>query len=753
MSLEFTQQQSPDDQQRARDLSLSQTRPPLEIPGYEIQQFLGAGAYGEVWVAIDRNTGRRVAIKFYAHRSGVDWSLLSREVEKLVFLSADRYVVQLLDVGWDAEPPYYVMEFIEHGSLNDLLQSRMTVSAPEAVVFFREIAIGLAHAHGKGVLHCDLKPANILLDSDLHPRLADFGQSRLSHEQTPALGTLFYMAPEQADLQAVPDARWDVYALGAILYCLLTGEPPHRTAEANRELENAKDLSTRLAVYRRILDDAPVVTAHRRAPGVDRALAEIIDKCLVIEPEQRYGNVQAVLDALHAREVSRARRPFQLLGVVGPVLLLLVMGMFGWRGYERAVSNTEALAQQRAQENNRFAAELAAERVSAEILKYFEIVRDESDRVELRQLLYDVLELPILNELNQTLASPRQAGTMQAAFEQDPQRTLLNEYVEMRLKLFRDRAKIRRNAPNFASMFVTDARGTMVAAAYDDENVASSSVGKNWSHRTYFHGGPSDLPTSIPIPPRPRHIGETHLSAVFKSSTTHRQKVAVATPIQRETIDGEQFIGVLVLTLNLGDLEFFRAIPSNDIERFAVLVDGRRGNDGQPTDDTGKILEHPLFRRILEKQASLPDQLQGYRVNPETLMELLANTGAQQYLDPFRTAPEGKVFDRPWIASAARVQLVSAEEQAAGDSGLIVLVQESSRTVIEPVRRLAAQLAREGLSALAVVVVLSLGMWYLVSRFWLPSTSQANVSASGPIKTLPPGLTAVGSARRSNPDN
>ena len=96
--IEYTQTQSPADEARSKDLSLQRTRPPTEVPGYLIQQFLGAGAYGEVWAGQDRNTGRRVAIKFYAHRRGVDWSLLSREVEKLVFLSADRYVVQLLEV-------------------------------------------------------------------------------------------------------------------------------------------------------------------------------------------------------------------------------------------------------------------------------------------------------------------------------------------------------------------------------------------------------------------------------------------------------------------------------------------------------------------------------------------------------------------------------------------------------------------------------------------------------------------------------
>jgi serine/threonine protein kinase len=150
MTTDYTEQQTPTDQQRSKDLSLARTRPPTEEPGFLSQTFIGAGAYGEVWAGVDRNTGRKVAIKFYAHRRGVDWSLLNREVEKLVFLSADRYVVQLLQVGWDADPPYYVMEYVENGSLDDLLKKDGTFNVPDAALMFREIAVGLAHAHGKG---------------------------------------------------------------------------------------------------------------------------------------------------------------------------------------------------------------------------------------------------------------------------------------------------------------------------------------------------------------------------------------------------------------------------------------------------------------------------------------------------------------------------------------------------------------------------------------------------------------------------
>src|SRR5690349_2873302 len=97
------------ERRRAQHLSRQQAHPPIHLAGYEGEQLLGKGAFGEVWLATDSNTGRRVAVKFYSHRGGLDWSLLSREVEKLRFLFNDRHVVQLLEVGWDTDPPYYVM--------------------------------------------------------------------------------------------------------------------------------------------------------------------------------------------------------------------------------------------------------------------------------------------------------------------------------------------------------------------------------------------------------------------------------------------------------------------------------------------------------------------------------------------------------------------------------------------------------------------------------------------------------------------
>ncbi|MEO1997821.1 MAG: serine/threonine-protein kinase, partial [Planctomycetaceae bacterium] len=274
-----TVRQDIETQQRSAELSTRRLSAPAEVPGLTFIGNLGNGAYGTVWLARERNTGKHVAVKFYTHRRSLDWSLLNREVEKLAVLYTSRNIVGLLGVGWDSDPPYYVMEHLSNGSLERLLDSHPLPPA-EAVRITQAILHGLVHAHGSGILHCDLKPANVLLDSDFEPRLCDFGQSRLSHEQDPALGTLFYMAPEQASLQAIPDARWDVYALGALLHQMLCGHAPYRTAENERLIESAGPLSDRLAVYRRVIGEGPRPMAHRKVPGVDRRLADIVDRSL-----------------------------------------------------------------------------------------------------------------------------------------------------------------------------------------------------------------------------------------------------------------------------------------------------------------------------------------------------------------------------------------------------------------------------------------------------------------------------------------
>jgi eukaryotic-like serine/threonine-protein kinase len=696
MGEERTEYQSQQEQSRARRLSLQRTEPPGHPSGYDMQRFLGAGAYGEVWVALDRNTGRQVAIKFYLHRGGLDWTLLSREVEKLVFLSADRYVVQLLEVGWDADPPYYVMEYIENGSLDDLLRDHGRLSPDEAVVMFREIAIGLTHAHGKGVLHCDLKPANILLDQDHRPRLADFGQSRLSHEQTPALGTLFYMAPEQADLRAVPDARWDVYALGALLFCMLTGSPPHREDARIQRIDSAPNLPLRLENYRREICEGPVPEQHRSIPGVDRMLADILDRCLAIDPDDRYPNVQAVLDALQTRQEARMRRPLMLFGLVAPAVLLLIMIAVYFRAFGRAVDQAERMVIQQTHHSNQFAAKFLAKSFEAELASYFEFVEHEARQSALREAMATATLSPQLAILDDPDLPRQQRPAVQERFLADPVRAPLTDYLQEQLD------RMNRNASptdaHFASLFVVSRQGTMIADAYPDR-IATRSVGRNFSWRTYFHGGPEDRAWIRSAEP-PEVISTTHLSAVFKSRTTERWKVAISTPIFDPSAPEPTVLGVLALTIDVGDFAVFRS-QTEPTDYFAILIDNR------PGERRGTILQHPLFQRY--------PPAEDFKVS-ERQLEGVRRESFHPYKDPLTHAPGGEAYAGRWIAAVESVDLPRRGSTIGGNgrTDLLVLVQVHADIATAPVVQLGRRLTFEGLVALTLIITAVAAMWLIV---------------------------------------
>lgn len=721
MNSDPTEFQDADQQRRARQLSLQNTHPPGEAPGYEVQRCLGTGAYGEVWVATDRNTGRRVAIKFYLHRGGLDWTLLSREVEKLVFLSADRYVVQLLDVGWHAEPPYYVMEYVENGSLDDLLDERTTLPPEEAVALFRELAIGLTHAHGKGVLHCDLKPANILLDQDHRPRLADFGQSRLSHEQTPALGTLFYMAPEQADLNALPDARWDVYALGAILYCLLTGQPPHRSDDALRRLERTGELPERLARYRRLLAESPPPDLHRCVPGVDRGLADLIDRCLAAEPAQRFANAQLVLDALETRERVRRRRPLLILGLVGPLLLLAIMIAFSWRAFGAAVDRSEQMVREQAHRANQFAAKFVAKSFEAELADNFALLEQEASSPEFLAAFRQVLDSDLLRQINAPETPAERLPELRAQLLEEPSRRWFQARLEQRLT--RLVAESGAQSSRFASVFTTDALGTWVAGAYADR-VAAVPIGENFSWRTYFRGGQKDAPRGRPLEPPP-HITSTHMSAAFKSSATAKWKVAVSTPVYDRSDGQPRFLGIVAVTFNIGNFAVFRGREAS-ADYFAVLIDNR------PGERRGIVLQHPLF----QSQAPAED----FRVTPAQL-ERMRTEPVYDFRDPVAAAPGGEIYCGDWIAATVPVNLPSRNQEANGgrqDTDLLVLVQISAAAATAPVQQLGRRLAFDALAALTVLVLVVLALWGVVFRMSGEHPSFRGLPARSPAEPTPP---------------
>ncbi len=700
-------------QRLAQEKSLQRSQPPLTIPGYEPERLLGAGAYGEVWVFVQVNTGRRVAVKFYSHRGGLDWSFLAREVEKLAFFFSDRYVVQLIGVGWDADPPYYIMEYLPQGSLADRL-SEGPIPPQEAAQLMREIAIGLVHAHNRGVLHCDLKPANVLLDHDRRPRLADFGQSRLSHEQSPALGTLFYMAPEQADLNAVPDARWDVYALGALAYCMLTGEPPRRSPQLIARLEQARSLSERLSIYRRGILAAPRPTAHRRVRGVDPLLADIIDRCLETDPAKRYPNVEAVLGALDARHLALSRRPLLIVGVVGPLLILGAVGLFAWRGFDRVLATSEQALSDAAIRSNAFAAQFVARTASNELERRFEAVENVAHSPALRELIRKYLADEELHLLAEKLSQAPESHAEQAKkTAEEPLDALRKKFaMHPRREAFQE-AFARLIPPRFrpgqspaeredvASWFFCDHRGLSVARL-----PTSETIGRNYAWRSFFHGGPADLPDRTHRPPATARLRQTQLSAVFRSEAHDQWIVAVACPVYEVPPDQGEFLGVVALTVRVGRfLELEAGGGGLGRLQSTLLVDERPGSH------TGMILQHPLFEKV-NGLSKYP--LGAYRLLPEDLPVTVEK--GHSYRDPLfpleeelNLAPKNK----RWLAQAAPVSV-------RGESvGWWVIVAEPydwyEGTIGWTLDRLRQGLIRYALMAAGTVVAVITIVWVLAA--------------------------------------
>jgi eukaryotic-like serine/threonine-protein kinase len=276
----------------AKDLSHE-----LHADGYRVLELLGEGTFGQVWLAEEEHSGTRVAVKFFARRAGRQWHTLLEEVRQLASLDGVGGIVQLKGVAPSHDPPYFVMSYAECGSLAARLQ-RGPLPPAEALRIFAAVAAALAEVHAKGIRHCDLKPANVLLDAAGRPLLADFGQAHLDNDDTPSLGTFFYMAPEQATLDPqLADARWDVYALGALFHAMLTGHPPRQSPSLSAAIEKEPDLAGRLRVYRLGVRAAPPATEHRKIRGLDRPLADLIDRCLAIDPAERPRDAGAVAAA------------------------------------------------------------------------------------------------------------------------------------------------------------------------------------------------------------------------------------------------------------------------------------------------------------------------------------------------------------------------------------------------------------------------------------------------------------------------
>ncbi len=313
--------QTTDAQKASQQLSelpdLKQHPDAPKIAGYMLIKPLGRGAYAQVWEAIQLRTRKFVAVKVFTKKSGVHWFFLQREADRLIRLDKHPHIVSLLDADLSGDIPYYVMDLAQEGSLERQMEGGLPgtgeIEVEKAAGWMDEVAQALHYVHAKQMVHCDLKPANLLVDDEGHIRVADFGNSRVLSESGGTLGTLFYMAPEQAvtpdpEKPLQPDIRWDIYALGCTIYSMCSNRVPH--SEIAPKLEKVSGVEERLRIYREAVEAEPVPDLFTLTKGrVDRDLSAIVAKCMAVDPQQRYTSVGEVLKDLKARREGRPVSP------------------------------------------------------------------------------------------------------------------------------------------------------------------------------------------------------------------------------------------------------------------------------------------------------------------------------------------------------------------------------------------------------------------------------------------------------------
>ena len=332
---------------------------PEKIGRYEIKSELGRGGMATVYRGYDPRFEREVAVKVLPPEllhADPQFRLRFEREAKIIAQLEHSAIVPVYDVGEETGQPYFVMRYMSGGSLSERIKSGV-FSVEDATHIIERVGPGLDEAHTKGIVHRDIKPSNILFDNKGTPYISDFGIAKLSQAQagnvtgSAIIGTPSYMAPEQAQGDMV-DGRVDIYALGIILYEMLTGRQPY-------------EADTPMAVaLKHITDPIPqILTANPKLPP---GMELIIQKAMAKNRDDRFATSKEMTDALHAvmrgdptkihvaapktmvgeaikRPAPAQKKGFNALVVVIPVIAIAAVagGIFLFNGINRPVE-TEA---------------------------------------------------------------------------------------------------------------------------------------------------------------------------------------------------------------------------------------------------------------------------------------------------------------------------------------------------------------------------------------------------------------------------
>jgi serine/threonine-protein kinase len=285
----------------ARGLEIEHTNVTVLSGRYRLGSKLGSGGMSTVYLAHDEVLDRPVAVKLLHREISEEADQLERfrrEARAAARLSHPN-LVSVIDAGEDGGRPYIVFEYVEGETLKRRIQQVGGLSVDEAVAYAIEIGRGLTAAHGRKLVHRDVKPQNVLIDLDGRAKVTDFGIARsLESKGLTAtgrvLGTTDYCSPEQAMGEDV-DERSDVYSLGVVLYEMLSGDVPFQA-------------ETQVGVAMKHVNE-PIPDIKARRPEVSAAVAAVVDRATAKDPRDRYSSVaEMVRDLESTLEIEAARR-------------------------------------------------------------------------------------------------------------------------------------------------------------------------------------------------------------------------------------------------------------------------------------------------------------------------------------------------------------------------------------------------------------------------------------------------------------
>ena len=261
---------------------------------YQLTERIASGGMASVWRAHDDVLARTVAVKLLHDHLAADAAFRERFRREAIAAAklTHPHVVSLYDTGTDGERVYLVMEFVDGATLREVMRDLGQLEPGQAAAIGERIARALEYAHERGLVHRDVKPANILIGDDGCVKVADFGIAKAEEHVDDltktgmVLGTAAYVAPEQITGSAPVDGRADQYALGCMLYEALTGRQPFKG-------------DTAVATAAKRLESGPTPLRSLR-PDIPRGLDSIIMRAMARDPEDRFVSAGALADALSA---------------------------------------------------------------------------------------------------------------------------------------------------------------------------------------------------------------------------------------------------------------------------------------------------------------------------------------------------------------------------------------------------------------------------------------------------------------------